>query len=105
MTLCPTLASTIPQAGSISGEITAIGQTISLSPNSNPTKIMGSNKLLPHFQQVLDGFHKADPPTTKQVPVEVDVPEFLVNLGIGPSARELDRAIGDLTMIAFYYHL
>ncbi len=41
----------------------------------------------------------------KQLPVEADVPEYLVKLGQEPEARELDRAIGDLTMIAFYYLL
>ena len=54
---------------------------------------------------MLDGFRKADPPTTKQLPVEADVPEFLVQLGLSPEARELDRTLGDLTMIAFYYLL
>ncbi len=37
--------------------------------------------------------------------MEADVPEFLVQLGLSPEAQELDRAIGDLTMIAFYYLL
>ena len=41
----------------------------------------------------------------KQLPVEADVPEFLVKRGLEPDARELDHAIGDLTMIAFYYLL
>jgi hypothetical protein len=27
-----------------------------------------------------DGFQKADPPTTKQLPVEAGIPEFLVQL-------------------------
>ena len=54
---------------------------------------------------MLDGFRKVDPPTTKQLPVEADVPEFLVQLGLSPEARELDRAIGDLTMITLYYLL
>ncbi len=54
---------------------------------------------------MLDGFHKADPPTTKQLPVEADVPEYLVKLGREPEARELNRAIRDLTMIVFYYLL
>ena len=66
---------------------------------------MGSDKLLPRLQQMLDGFRKADPPTTKQLPVEADVPEYLVNLGQDSDARELDRAVGDLVMIAFYYLL
>jgi hypothetical protein len=37
--------------------------------------------------------------------VEVDVPEYLVNLGNEHEARELDCTIGDLVMIAFYYLL
>ena len=93
------------QAGSVSSAITAIGQAIALATNTNPTKIVGSDKLLPRLQQMLDGFRKADPPTTKQLPVEANVPEFLVQLGLYPEARELDRALGDLTMIAFYYLL
>jgi hypothetical protein len=93
------------QAGSVSSAITAVGQAIALATNTNPTKIVGSNKLLPRLQQMLDGFRKADPPTTKQLPVEVDVPEILVTFGREPKARELDHAIGDLTMIAFYFLL
>ncbi len=94
------------QAGSVvSSAITAVGQAIALATNTNPTKIVGSDKLLPRLQQMLDGFRKADPPTTKQLPVEADVPEFLVQLGLSPEARELDRTLGDLTMIAFYYLL
>jgi hypothetical protein len=54
---------------------------------------------------VLNRFCKADPPTTKQLPVEADVPEFLVKLGLASEARELDRAVRDLTLIAFYYLL
>ncbi len=52
---------------------------------------------------MLDGFQKADPPTTKQLPVEADVPEFLVQLGLSPGARKLDHAINNLTMIAFIF--
>jgi hypothetical protein len=93
------------QAGSISSTITSVGHTIALATNTNPTKIGGSEKLLPRLQQMLDGFCKANPPTTKQLPVQADVPEFLVNLGLSPEARELDCSIGNLTMIAFYYLL
>ena len=89
----------------MSSAITTVGQMIALATNSNPTKIVGSEKLLPRLQQMLDGFQKADPPTVKQLPVEADVPEFLVKRGLAPDARELDHAIGDLTMIAFYYLL
>ncbi len=93
------------QAGSVFSAITAVGQAIVLATNTNPTKVVGSDKLLPRLQQMLDGVCKADPPTTKQLPVEADVPEFLVKLGLASEARELDRAVGDLTLIAFYYLL
>ncbi len=42
------------QAGSVSSAITAVGQAIVLATNTNPTKIVGSNKLLPRLQQMLD---------------------------------------------------
>jgi hypothetical protein len=44
------------QAGSISSAIMAIGQAIALATNTNPTKIVGFDKLLPCLQQMLDGF-------------------------------------------------
>jgi hypothetical protein len=93
------------QAGSVSSALTAVGQAIALATNTNPTKIVGSDKLLPCLQQMLNGFRKADSPTTKQLPVEADVPEYLVQLGMSPEARELDYAIEDLTIITFYYLL
>jgi len=52
-----------------------------------------------------DGWRKEDPPTKKMLPVEADVPEFLATLGRGPAATELDRAVGDMAIIAFYYLL
>ena len=52
-----------------------------------------------------DGWRKADPPTRKMLPVEADVPEFLAGVGRGVMATELDRAVGDLALIAFYYLL
>jgi hypothetical protein len=76
-----------------------------VATNTNLTEIVGSDKHLPRLQQILDGFCKADPPTMKQLPMEADVPEYLVKLGREPEARELDHAIGDLTMIEFYYLL
>ena len=90
------------QAGSISGAITAVGHTIVSAPNTNPTKVVGSDKLIPQLQQMLDRFRKANPPTTKQLPVEADVPEILVKigLGLGLEAYERDWVIGNLTMIA-----
>jgi hypothetical protein len=41
----------------------------------------------------------------KQLPVEAKVPELLAEGGQWPFATEQDRAVGDLTLIAFYYLL
>ena len=51
---------------------------------------------------MIDGFAKEDPPTRKMLPVESDVPKLLVEMGEG-TART--RAVGDLSLIAFYYLL
>jgi len=84
------------------GAITAIGQEVALVCGRNPTKILGSDKLLPRLSQTFDGWRKEDPPTTKQLPVEADVPELLAERGRDGTASRLDQAIGDLTLITFY---
>jgi hypothetical protein len=54
---------------------------------------------------MLDGWRKADPPSEKKLPVEADVPEYLGYFGNTVSATPLEAAVGDLTLIAFYYLL
>jgi hypothetical protein len=93
------------QAGMVIGALTAIGQEITLACGKNPTKITGSKRILPRLQQIYDGWLKEDPPRTKQLPVETDIPELLIERGQSALATELDQAIGDLTLIAFYYLL
>jgi hypothetical protein len=66
---------------------------------------MGSDKLLPWLSQIYDGWRKEDPPTTKQLPVEADVPKLLAERRLISTATSLNRAIGDLSLIAFYYLL
>ena len=41
--------------GTVVGVITAVGQEIALACGTNPTKIAGSEKLLPRLSQVFDG--------------------------------------------------
>lgn len=45
------------------------------------------------------------PTNNEKTPVEVDVPELLSAVGMLPSSNKRDRAIGDLTLITFYYLL
>ncbi len=88
-------------AGTVVGALMAVGQEIALACCNNPTKVMGSDKLLPWLSQIYDGWCKEDPPTTKQFPIEADVPELLAEHGLVSTATSLNRAIGDLSLIAF----
>ena len=93
-------------AGTVSSALSAIGTTIALAIGTNPTKLGGTgDKLLPRLQQMLDGFRATDPPTLKKLPIEVDVVELLVGIGMEQSATPCQRATGDLALIAFYYLL
>ena len=51
------------QSSTVTGAITAVGQTIALACNKNLTRALGSEKFLPALQIMLDGYTKADPPT------------------------------------------
>jgi hypothetical protein len=54
---------------------------------------------------MLDGYTKADPPTQKKLPVEAEVPKLLVEMGYGKTGSIQSQAVGDLSLIAFYYLL
>ncbi len=93
------------QSSTVTGAITAVGQTITLACNENPTKVLGSEKFLPALQIMIDGYTKANPPMQKKLPVEADVPELLIGMGYGKSGSIQLQAVGDLSLIAFYYLL
>ena len=54
---------------------------------------------------MLQGWKKEDPPVMKKLPVEADVPDYIASIGELPTSNELDKAVGDLSLIAFYYLL
>ena len=60
-----------------------------------------SDKLLPLLQDILVGFCKEDPATNKKYPVEVDVPEYLAELGRYDVASELLKSVGDNSFMAY----
>jgi hypothetical protein len=93
------------QSSTVTGAITAVGQTIALACNNNPTKVIGSDKFLLVFQIMLDGYTKANPPTKKKLPVKADVPKLLIKMGYGKPGSLQAQAVGDLSLIAFYYLL
>ena len=89
----------------MSAALTAVGQTIALAHKINPVKLNNSKELVPRLSEMLSGFRKVDPSTMKKMPIEVDVPELLVTTGMDCTATELTKAVGDLSLIAFYYLL
>jgi hypothetical protein len=89
----------------VSLAITAVGKTIPLAYKHNPTKILGSDKFRDRIQEVLDGWKRHDPHTTKKLPVEADVPEYIATLSLHRDATEQHEAVGDMVLIAFYYLL
>ncbi len=62
---------------------------------------MGSERFLLAIQVMIDGYTKADPPTKKMLPVEVDVPELMVEMGYGKEGLIKAQAVGDLALIVF----
>ena len=54
---------------------------------------------------MIKGFADEDPPTEKKLPVDIDVVEECCKWGNRPGATAKERRIGDLILIAFYYHL
>ena len=71
----------------------------------NPLKILGSKELVPRLGQTLDGWRKTDGLVMKKLPVEVDVPNYLVKVGLAAGSTDFTKGVGDLVMIAFYYLL
>ena len=54
---------------------------------------------------MMEGFSKEDPPTKKNLPVGIDVPEFLADFGMAKDATETVKAVEDCAVILFYYLL
>ncbi len=71
----------------------------------DPTKKGTTDKWCPRIDQMLAGFSRKDPPTQKKLPVGVDIPELLVYAATLAGASEGYKALGDWTLIAFYFLL
>ena len=54
---------------------------------------------------MMEGWRKEDPPNKKKLPVGIDVPYVLADLGMGKYATEMVKEVGDCKIIAFYYLL
>lgn len=52
---------------------------------------------------MMDGFKKEDGPTIKKLPIEADIPEYLVALAL--NATDEEQAVADLIQMAFFFLL
>jgi hypothetical protein len=93
------------QVGTVSSAITAIGKTIALAHEHNPTKVLGSDKFHDRIQEVLDGWRRHNPHTTKTLPVEADIPEYIATLSLHNKTTEQNKAVGNMALIGFYFLL
>ena len=66
-----------------------------------PLKIMGSAYFLHQIQVMLDGCKKEDLTTMKKLSIEVDILEYLVRMATSKNAVEGQKAVADLTLIAY----
>jgi hypothetical protein len=78
------------RASTVSSALTSIGQTIALVFEHNPFNVMGSDKFHGRISQMLNSWKQNNPATSKKLPVEADVPEYLVNIGLQRYATALD---------------
>ena len=94
-------------SATVSSAISAVGQEIAMAGGTdfNPVKISGTDKFLQPIDRMLKGFRNDDPATVKKLPIEVDVPEFLVECAEDADATPLEKRVADLTLVAFYYLL
>ena len=77
----------------VSGALSAVGTMIALAYEGNPTKAQGEKTLLPQLAQMMEGWRKEDPPTKGKLPVGIDVPDFLAELGMEKDATEMVKAV------------
>jgi hypothetical protein len=54
---------------------------------------------------MMDGLRKDDEPTIKKLPIEADIPEYLVALALQRNATDEEQAVADLIQLAFFFLL
>jgi len=90
--------------GSVQAAIGAVAKTVELAGNPNPLHKPGTTNYYAALAQQTKTYKREDPATEKQLAVPIDVPNhvFLATRN-GTNAKE--KAIGELTLIAFYFLL
>lgn len=87
----------------VADALSAISKTIELAGLPSPVYRHHQVYTLA-IQRCIEGMRRQDPPAVPQIAVPITVPNFLCTAGAA-STNTKAKAIGDLTLIAFYYLL
>ena len=68
--------------GTVSGALSAVGMTVALACEGNPTKGQSERTLVPILVQMMEGWRKDVPATKKKLSVGSDVIDFLAEMGM-----------------------
>ena len=79
----------------VSGALLAIGKTVALAYEGKPIKAKGEKDLVPRLTQTMEGWRKGGPTTKKKLPVGIDVPIVLADLGMAKDTTEVVNAVDD----------
>ena len=88
---------------SVTTALAAISKTCQLVGEQSPVYEAEGEYILP-IRRLIEGFTRSDPPAIPQMAVPVEVAETAAKLGY-LTANKRAQAVGDLTLIAFYYLL
>ena len=83
--------------------LAAISKTCQLVGKQSPVTQTEGKYILP-VERIVEGFKRQDPPAIPQMAVPIDVPEAALALAYAVGTNRTE-AVGDLTIVAFYYLL
>jgi len=92
------------QTGSVQAALGAVGKTIELAGFTNPLYQPGTTNYHASIRLQMETYKREDPATEQQVAVPVAIPNYIFRNTRNTHDRRL-RAIGELTIIAFYFLL
>ena len=88
---------------SVKDALSAVSKTFQLAGESSPVYQANETYTIP-VARLVEGYRREDPPPVPQLALPIIVPEELLKRG-KESKNTTTQAIGDLTLIAFYYLL
>ena len=91
--------------GTVYGALSTVGKMVVLAYEGNPIKAQGDKYLSPRMKQTMEGWRKEDPRTKNKLPVGIDVPDVLAELGMAKDSTEVVKAVGDYVLITLFYLL